>query len=113
MTKLNRLLSVSAITMAALSLACGKQAPAASMTLSRCEQLSKNHAVDESCAIEIAKKAIVTRSDKREYTRFRARFDKHDQVWVVEAICDPGPPGAFVVVAVAKDGKVKGYSPGL
>jgi hypothetical protein len=92
MTKLNRLLSVSAIAMAALSIAGISQSPAASVTVSRCDELSKNRSVDESCAIEIAKKEIVSRGDKREYTRFKARFDKQDQVWVVEAICDPGPP---------------------
>jgi hypothetical protein len=111
MRKLRHVLFVSAMT--ALLPACTGQVQAAPARASSCEELSKKRALDESCAIEIAKKEVASREGGRQYVKFKARFDEKDKLWVVEAIRELNVPGAYVVVAVTTDGQVKDYSHGL
>ena len=101
------------LALALMLLGCMDESPAPISLPSQCQQLAKALAVDESCAIEIAKKEIVARQGKLDYTKFKTRFDQADNLWVVAAIHEPEIPGGFVVVSIAKDGKVVDFSLGL
>jgi hypothetical protein len=69
--------------------------------------------IDESCAIEIAKEAIVKQQGKMVYSRFEAHFYKPDRMWVVVAIVEPPLPGGEVSVSVRMNGEVHEIYPGM
>jgi hypothetical protein len=94
-------------------LSCSDPTPELVQKMTRCQQLSARGAIDDQCAIEIAKREIVAREKKLDYSRFKVRFDDPDKVWVVEAIHEPEMPGRFRVVSIDKSGKVTDYMLGF
>jgi hypothetical protein len=92
---------------------CGSTGQEPQATQDRCQLLATRAGIDEACALEIAKKAIVAREGKLDKSRFKVRFHEPDKVWVVEAIREPEIPGGFRVISVDRNGKVVDYMLGL
>src|SRR5262245_18163007 len=61
---------------------CSKQIVPLRTESSLCEELAKNSALNESCAVGLAKNEIVQRQGKLDYQRFEARFHEPDKLWV-------------------------------
>ena len=91
--------------------ACGPETNQASGNNPSCAELSAKRSINEQCAIEIAK-AEVAKRGQVSYSRFSARFDEDEKLWVVIAIREPEMPGAHVYVDVGTDGRIHGYTLG-
>lgn len=78
-----------------------------------CDRLAASMELNDQCAIEFAKKEIVTRQGAMRYSRFSASFNDSEKVWVVMAIYEPETPGGHVYVVVRRDGSIADYSLGM
>jgi hypothetical protein len=73
-----------------------------------CQQLAKQRALDESCAVEYAKAILVQNHVPLSmYKRFEARFLAERRVWVVTARYEPKTPDADKDLIVSLDGTVQ------
>lgn len=74
---------------------------------STCAAKASRGALDEACAVEIAKAAISKQVKGVHYSKYNARFDPQDRHWVVMAYDENGPPDSHTFVVIDPTGKVE------
>ena len=108
MIRRSRLLFVCSALVASLLIACQGSGEYPQTKLSdRCRVLASSVAVDEACAIEIAKNYVVGKSPRQNWATFLASFDESARTWLIIAQASPPVPDADVPVVVTLDGHVQ------
>jgi hypothetical protein len=72
-----------------------------------CAAKATQGALDEACAIEIAKGEIARQLKGVHYSKYTARFDTKDRQWVVMAYDENGPPDSHTFLLISPTGKVE------
>ena len=100
-------------TLSIFTLGCAQEERQANRSTSaRCSELAAKNAIDEQCAVELAKAEIRRRERQMIYTRFTAKLLMPERLWAVTAIYEPETPGGHVIVFIRTDGQVHGFESG-
>jgi hypothetical protein len=74
-----------------------------------CKARASKSAMDESCVIQLSKKEIATRLGGIAYAKYTVRFDSTEQLWIVMAYNENGPPDSHTFLSISPTGEIKDF----
>jgi hypothetical protein len=74
-----------------------------------CQAKASKGVMDPACVVELSKREIAARLHNTAYAKYNVRFDPDDEIWVVMAYNENGPPDSHVYLSITPTGEVKDF----